>query len=210
MKKIFSLGIASAVLAMTALSASAGVVVKPPVEAVTPGATITVTFVADADSDAVSFRTNATGLTLVDTVAVANAGNPLVMVSDDKLGFASLAGIKNGDVLISQTYTVTAKEGEKVSVNVTDLEGTTGVATNLSVDVKAAGADTPSGSDSGSSDVTPSGSDSGSGSSDVTPSGSDSGSKPQDGDKPADTGIALAVFPAIIAGAAVVVAKKRK
>ncbi len=201
MKKIFSLGIASAVLAMTALSASAGVVVKAPLEDVTPGATITVTFVADADSDAISFRTNATGATLVDSVAVANASNPLVMVSDDKLGFASLAGIKNGDVLLSQTYTVTAKEGEKVSINVTDLEGTSGVATNLSVDVKAAGTSSETPSDSGSSDTTSSSSD--------TPSSSDSGSTP-DPEKPADTGIALAVFPAIIAGAAVVVAKKRK
>lgn len=203
MKKIISLGIASAVLAMTAMSASAGVVVKTD-DKVTTGATIKVTFVADADSDAISFKTTASGATLVD--AAAAVSNPLVVVGSEKNSFVSLVAVKSGDVLFTQTYTVTAKEGEAVAVNVTDLEGTTGVATNLSVTVKTETSEpsTPSTSDpstpSTSDPSTPSTSD---------PSTSSDTSKPDD-DKNPGTGVALAVFPAVIAGAAVVVAKKKR
>lgn len=205
MKKILSLGIASAVLAMTALSASAGVVVRTD-DKVTAGATITVSFVADADGDAVSIRTAATGATLVDAKGGSVSG--LVAVSDDKTSVAIVgSSFKSGDVLFTQTYTVTAKEGEMVSVNVTDLQGTTGVATNLSATVESA--TTSSSSDSSSSDSSSTDSSS-TDSSSTDSSSSDSGSSKPDGDKPAETGVALAIFPAIVAGAAVVVAKKRK
>ncbi len=206
MKKIISLGIASAVLALTAISASAGVVVKTD-SAVAPGATITVNFVADADGEAISFRTNASGATLVDAKAGGVTG--LAAVSDDKMGIAIVgSSFKSGDVLFTQTYTVSAKEGEAVSINVTDLEGTTGVATNLTV---TATATTSSDSSSETSDSTDSGN---SGDSSSTDSGasesSDSGASKPDDEKNPGTGVALAVFPAVIAGAAVVVAKKKR
>lgn len=205
MKKIISLGIASAVLAMTAISASAGVVVKTD-SAVTPGATITVQFIADADVSSISFKTAATGATLVSAAKGVNADSPLVVIGDKNDSYVSLAGAKANDVLMTQTYTVTAAEGADVAVNVTDLEGTTGVQ-NLTVKVTTTSTPDTSSSDSSSSDTsseTPSTSDSSS----ETPSTSDS--KPSSGDNNPGTGVALAVFPAVIAGAAVVVAKKKR
>lgn len=203
MKKIFSLGIASAVLAMTAMSASAAVSVRTD-DAVETGKTIKVDFVTDVDIPAYTapgFKVTVSG---AEYVAGSETGG---MYSNEtgKFGFMLMSAAKAGDVLGSITYTVTAKDGEAVTISVSDVQefgGDTNVAP-LQVTVKPA--TTSDSSDSGSSE-TPSGSDSGSSS--ETPSGSDSGSGSGTDNPP--MGVALAVFPAIVAGAAVVVAKKRK
>lgn len=198
MKKIISLGIASAVLAMTALSASAAVAVTGP-DAIKPGDTITVEFRADVDlpaNSAPGFVVAATGVEFVADSAKANGGIGMYSDSTKKFGFIKTDAVKAGDVLGTITYTVTAKDGENVTINVTDLEGfgDANVAP-LQVTVKAETTSTPS----DSSSETPS---------DSTPDSSSTSTT--DPTKPPQTGVALAVFPAIIAGAAVVVAKKRK
>ncbi len=204
MKKIISLGIASAVLALTAISASAAVVVKTD-DKIETGKTITVSFVTDVDlpaNSAPGFKVVATGVEYVAGSEKATDGIGVYSNDTGKFGFIKTNAAKAGDVLATITYTVTAKAGEAVTINVVDPEnfGDTNV-TPLQVTVEENKPDD-------SSSETPSSSDSGTSS--ETPSGSDSGSTPVDPNKPADTGIALAVFPAIIAGAAVVVAKKRK
>lgn len=199
MKKILSLGIASAVLAMTALSASAALVVRTDSD-VTEGATITVDFVVDADTSTISFKTKATGMELVD--ATSPKAGPLCIVSDDKKGIGAVTEFKAGEVVFTQTYKVTETEGKSVGVEVTDLQGVTGVAPTLTVTVKKAGG-TSTPSDSGTS--TPSDS----GTSTPSDSGSSSTTNPGNDNNPG-TGVALAVFPAVLAGAAVVVAKKKR
>lgn len=210
MKKIISLGIASAVLAMTALSASAAIKVYTD-DKVAEGATITVVFETDADIPAqggVSFVVKATGATVTD-YAVNNTMFADFNKDNGKFVAVSMAGEKAGAKLLTATFTVTAKEGEGISISIDELDGmadtnVTPIVTTVAAPSDNSGSDTtPSGSD-----TTPSGSDTTPSGSDTTPSGSDS--KPSgDNDNP-NSGIALAVFPAVVAGAAVVVAKKRK
>lgn len=188
MKKIISLGIASAVLAMTALSASAAILVEPSAD-FTAGATVKVVFRTDAAGNGIQFDiVKSENLEYVsaevgDSVAVADDGHRVVF------GKAAAAG----DVLATLTYTVKAdaKVGDAVKIDITNAKNVTGE--NVVVNTTVA-------------EVTSSVPDSSSTPESSTP---DSGSKPGDNDN-VDTGIALAVFPAIIAGAAVVVAKKRK
>ena len=205
MKKILSLGIASAVLAMTALSASANIVTRT-TDDVTPGATITVEFVADENLSAFSFNTKASGLTLVD--AKTNVTGMAVVVSDTKDRIVAVGvGVTAGQTVLTQTYTVDAKAGEAVSVALESVEGINGSPAPLTVVVKEA-----SGTNSGDNSTTESGDNS------TTESGDNSGTTSQtssttsttDPGKNPPTGVALAVFPAVIAGAAVVVAKKKR
>lgn len=205
MKKIISLGIASAVLALTAISASAAVVVKTE-DAVETGKTITVSFVTDVDlpaNSAPGFKVVATGVEYVAGSEKATDGIGMYNNDTGKFGFIKTNAAKAGDVLATITYTVTAKAGEAVTINVVDPEnfGDTNV-TPMQVTVEEKKPDSSSSTDSSSTDSSSTDSSS--------TDSSSSDSKPADPDKPADTGIALAVFPAILAGAAVVVAKKRK
>lgn len=205
MKKIISLGIASAVLAMTALSASAAVIVRTD-DTVAEGATITVSFVTDTEIPAqggVSFVVKASGATIVE--GTANTAMFADFNKDTgKFVAVSMAGEKANTTLLTATFTVTAKEGEGISISLDEVDGMPNdTVTPLVTTAKAAGETSdpstsdpatsdPATSDPSTSDPTPSGS---------TPSG--------DNDNP-NSGIALAVFPAVVAGAAVVVAKKRK
>lgn len=207
MKKIISLGIASAVLALTAMTASAGVVATAEPAQVKKGDTITVTFTTDAPVTAfASFKTEATGATLVSATSPmidynAPLNEQMTQIVDNSK-FGTVGAVATGTVLMVQTYTVTAEAGQPVTVNIIDAEGLTGANVNLTVEV-GNGQTSDSGSES-----TPSTSDPSS----ETPSSSDNSGSTSNpgGDTPPNTGVALAVFPAIIAGAAVVVAKKRK
>lgn len=194
MKKIISLGIASAVLALTAISASAAVVVKTDADPVRTGATIVVEYSVDADGTGIQFNIAPTGMTLVSSEVVGGAGD-MNKVNDAGTFYINVGAVKAGVPFLKQTYTVTAKEGEAAAVNVSGVVGSDGTPVNLTVaSVAAAESGNNSGDNSGTSDTS-----------------SDPASKPGDEkDPPPDTGVALAVFPAIIAGAAVVVAKKRK
>lgn len=194
MKKIISLGIASAVLAMTALSASAAILVEPSAD-FTPGATVKVVFRTDAAGSGIQFDiVKSDNLEYVSaevdgTVVVADDGHRVVF------GKAAAAG----DVLATLTYTVKAdaKVGDAVKIDITNAKNVTGENVVVNTTVAEVTSSVPDSSSSTPESSTPESS---------TP---DSGSKPGDNDN-VETGIALAVFPAIIAGAAVVVAKKRK
>lgn len=209
MKKIVSLGIASAVLAMTALSASAVTVATG--DKAETGKTITVNFTVDSAVPAnggIEFNITATGATLVAGSSTPSSAL-MGMMNDNADKYTGLAmnAAAAGTVLLTQTYTVTAKAGEEVTINVSNVntEGFTeaGV-TPLVVKVDDA---TSSSTSTSSSESSSSSSSSESTSSSTTTS---SESKPGTGEGNPGTGVALAVFPAVIAGAAVVVAKKKR
>ena len=206
MKKIISLGIASAVLAMTAISASAAVTVNGDANAVQPGQDFTVTFVTDAEIPAVegtsgiSFNVNATGAQLQST-QVASTGFGMFSDTSNTYAFVNTGATPAGFTLLTATFTVTAAEGEAVSVTVDSVDGaanTTGtpfVATAITVE-----------QDPGNEPGEEPGNEPG-----EEPGEEPGGEEPGDGNDNPNSGIALAVFPAIVAGAAaVVVAKKRK
>lgn len=200
MKKIISLGIASAVLAMTALSASAALVASTDAAAVNPGATITVTITVDTAVEGVSFDVNATdNLTYVS--GTANGGMFSQVAPDGKKVMAA-AAFEAGAVVCTLTYTVNGNVGDTVGVALANISGTTGDPVNVSATVVEA-TSTPDSSAPESSTPDSSAPES------STPDSSAAESTPGGNDNP-NSGIALAVFPAIIAGAAVVVAKKRK
>lgn len=205
MKKIISLGIASAVLAMTALSASAAVTVKS-TDTLTAGGTITVNFVVDTEIAAnkgVQFNVVTTGVELVGEPV-----NNLGMGGFNKdtgmyMGLATNAAAAGTSVLTA-TYTITAKAGEQVTITV-DQNSLAGSFTDALI--------TPiTGAVEGATEPGNSGDNSGSSSDDNSGSSSDdkSGNTGDGNNDNPPMGVALAVFPAIVAGAAVVVAKKRK
>ena len=184
MKKIISMGIASAVLALTAIAASADIVVSSTDKA-EAGKTVTVTVTTTADIEAFGFTLTADGLSAtVDDIVKGEGGLIEKNTAEDgslKVGGINSDGWKAGSVLATITYTVTAEEGD-VTVAIAGTEGMEGVYTPLTLTI---GADAPAPTD------------------------------PTDPTDPADPenppmGVALAVVPAVLAGAAVVVAKKRK
>lgn len=214
MKKIVSLGIASAVLAMTALSASAVTVATG--DKAETGKTITVNFTVDSAVPAnggIEFNITATGATLVAGSSTPSSAL-MGMMNDNADKYTGLAmnAAAAGTVLLTQTYTVTAKAGEEVTINVSNVntEGFTEAGVTPLV-VKVVDATSSSTSTSSSTTTSSSESSSSSSSSESTSSSTTSSeSKPGTGEGNPGTGVALAVFPAVIAGAAVVVAKKKR
>lgn len=201
MKKIISMGIASAVLALTAIAASADIKADTADKAIN-GKTIKVEITTTAAVTDCGFVVSATGLevesvdTTVDGATVLNS-----TLADGSLkigGFSNTADpMKAGTVLATITYTVTAATGEDVAVAIdTASQGYDDVPVNYTATVVAEETSEPEESkpeESKPEESKPEESGSGEGGSDV----------------PA-TGVALAVVPAVLAGAAVVVAKKRK
>lgn len=183
MKKIISMGIASAVLALTAVAASAAITATTADKAVN-GKTVKVQITTDADVEAFGFNLAAEGLTA--TAADVQADGMIVAAdaADGSINVngISLDGFKAGTVLATVTYTVTAETDADVAVALSNMPGMTDTYTGLTLKVVAEGAADP-----------------------TKPDPTD----PTDPDQPA-TGVALAVVPAVLAGAAVVVAKKRK
>lgn len=200
MKKIISMGIASAVLALTAVAAYAE---SAPAEA-TPaftmfsepenpvtGGEFKVEFIGETDGADVQFIVETKGLELVNAETKGSLVN-----FNETTGKCGVVGTVADEVFLTLTFTVTAAAGEGISVDVasanTNFDALMPEVTTMAVQV-VEGGDT--------SDLTPSGSD----------SGSDSGSESTgDGTTNPPTGIALAIVPAVLAGAGVVVAKKRK
>lgn len=197
MKKIISLGLASAVCALTAVAASADAakfVVDGEVE---NGKTVTVTLVATEDCE--SF----VGELSVEGFAAPKAedfkfSSSFSKYKEDTKKVASIGAVKAGDTICTVTLTVTAAAGEKASLalNVTD-----GAAKVDKTEVEVKGAVT---SDSKTDD-----SKTDSSASDSKTEDSKADDKKDDTTNPG-TGIALAVVPAVLAAAGVVVAKKRK
>lgn len=202
MKKILSLGVAAAVVSMTAVAASAAI--EPIIlEEAVAGQTITVEVRANdiAVSD-IGFTVVASdNLELVDATPDA-AG--IFNAENGKFAWASMSDCEPGALLLTLTYTV--GDGEEVSVALesdiyADALGEAATAT-----VVAGGEDIGDPDEGGDIIVDDPGEDGGE---DAGDAGEDAGDAGEDAGNP-DTGIALAVVPAVLAGAAIVVSKKRK
>lgn len=201
MKKILSLGVAAAVVSMTAVAASAAI--EPVIldEAVA-GSTITVEVVVNGDAieDAQFTVETSDNLELVEATPDASG-----VYNEGKFACASMTGYEDGAVLLTLVYTV--GEGDEVSVELKSDDAT--YAAMLGEAVTAEIVD-------GSEDLPPVVEPDDPG--DIIEPGTDepgtdepSTDEPSTGDEGnVPTGIALAVAPAVIAGAAIVVSKKRK
>ena len=221
MKKIIALGAAAAVLSLTAVAASAAIApVMTPASPVA-GDTVTVEIVANGmTQDSTAFKVVASdNLTLTAN----DPGTGLFNPETGKYAWAGTAVPADGTVLLTLTYTVDAAADEEVTVA---LEAGSG-ATDISADTVAAvvvdgeSTDVPdtdtietteesyeeitSEEEPGLTTTDEEGSvDAGTADAGNTDAGDDNGKGNP------DTGIALAVVPAVLAGAAIVVAKKRK
>lgn len=192
MKKIISMGIASAVLALTAIAASADMVAATADKAVA-GKDITVTVSTTADVESFGFVVSGTGLEVTAATAT-EEGTAFANVLEDgtvKVGGFNVGGYKANSVLATITFTVTGDVDTDAVVSLANGEGYDEALQNLTVKVEAEGTTDPT----EPTDPT-----------DPTDPGKED---PTDPSSP-ETGVALAVVPAVLAGAAVVVAKKRK
>lgn len=217
MKKILSLGAAAAVLSLTAVAASAAIAPAFSTDAPVAGESVTVQIVANGmTQDATTFTVKASkGLTLTANEAVAGG---LFNAETSKFAWAGTAVPADGTVLLTLTYTVDAAADAEVSVALTPDAGFTDISADPVAVVVVAGStvDVPDAPDTievvttdesvePTTDEVPT----------VVPTTEET-PKTED-TKPADdgkgnpgTGVALAVVPAVLAGAAIVVAKKRK
>lgn len=190
MKKIISLGLASAVCALTAVAASADAakfVVDGEVE---NGKTVTVSVVATEDVGSFSAALAVDGFAEVKESDVKVSGYGKYSETSKKIG--SVGTVKAGDTICTITLTVTAAAGEKASIALTDDAGALKIE-KAEVEVKGASESKPEESKPEES----------------KPEESKPDDKKDDSANPG-TGIALAVVPAVLAAAGVVVAKKRK
>lgn len=213
MKKILSLGAAAAVLSLTAVAASAAI--APTITPASPvsGESVTVEIVANGmTQDATTFTVNASdNLTLTENAPV-NGG--LFNPETGKFAWAGTAVPADGTVLLTLTYTVDAAADEEVSVSLVADAGFTDISADAvaAVVVDAAGGDV---TDQTTEPVTtePVSSEDNSGLQTTEPASEPATVEPtvpDDGKGNPGTGVALAVVPAVLAGAAIVVAKKRK
>lgn len=197
MKKIVSLGVASAVLALTAVAASAATSEKS-VKAVyvdgefKTGATVTYNIVAageGVENAQLYFETK--GLEFVNAEGKSNF---MAQANADEafLALASGTAAEDGAVIATVTYKVTAEEGEEISFALKADESYPDVTVDETAVTQTV---------AGAADSTPD--------DNSDESGDNSDSDSTDPSNP-NSGIALAVVPAVIAGAAVVVAAKKR
>ena len=217
MKKILSLGVAAAVVSLTAVAASAAIAPAFDTDAPVAGETLTVQVVANGmTQEATTFTVNASeGLTLTANEAVTGG---IFSTETNKFAWAGTAVPADGTVLLTLTYTVDAAADAEVSVSLTPDAGFTDISADAVAAVVVAGASTdvpnvtvettetvetvetveteqPTVIETAETDETAETVD----------------TKPaDDGKGNPGTGVALAVVPAVLAGAAIVVAKKRK
>lgn len=187
MKKIISMGIASAVLALTSVAAFA----ENPTGAYLKAEKVDGDYVT---GESVSFAIKATqdgvedGELVVEYTGLEFAGKSGVgaQYSDEtkKVAFSNEEGFKTGDAIITLEFKVTAAAGEEVSFKIAGNEG------QGYGDIVDTTADTVTGTVGGAGT-------------------SSDNSDPNTPNNP-NSGIALAVVPAVIAGAAVVVAAKKR
>lgn len=208
MKKILSLGVAAAVLSLTAVAASAAI--APTDNGVDPvaGELYAVDVVAtEFEEVATQFTVVASDNLVLADYATISTG--LAAFNDENLHFA-WAGSEapaEGSVLLTLYFEVVADADEEVSVSLVPDEGFEAAvdATELTAVVVEGTPDEPDlPTDEPDEPIDEPASDDG-GIAVETPDAGD-----EEDTENANTGIALAVVPAIVAGAAVVVAKKRK
>lgn len=218
MKKILSLGAAAAVLSLTAVAASAAITPKFTTDTAVAGETVTVEIVAEGMTQAgTQFNVVASeNLELVEAVK-GSVDGAFVEFSNNKFAFAATAPAADGTLLLTLTYTVNAAadEDKEVSVKLVPDEGF--------VDIDAAPA--VLGVVDGNPDITveptveetyeetteEGGLTTVEDTAETEPTdegGEDNGETDNKGNP--ITGVGLAVVPAVLAGAAIVVAKKRK
>lgn len=201
MKKIISLGIASAVCALTAISASAASTQLVAVGEVANGKQITVDLVATQDVKDISFVVKAEGLK-VESVANKGQGLGNFNATTNKFAATNASGniAKAGDTICTMTFTVTAENGSNATLTLEAGEDKYAAVLpegELKLEVKGATASTSEPTSSGTT------------SSGTTSSGTTSSGTTDPGTNP-PTGVGLAVVPAVLAAAGVIVAKKRK
>lgn len=209
MKKILSLGVAAAVVSLTAVAASAAIAPAFDTDAPVAGGTLTVQVVANGmTQEATTFTVNASeGLTLTANEAVTGG---IFSTETNKFAWAGTAVPADGTVLLTLTYTVDAAADSEVSVSLTPDAGFTDISADAVAAVVVAGASTDV------PNVTVETVESTEQPTVIETAETDETTETVD-TKPADdgkdnpgTGVALAVVPAVLAGAAIVVAKKRK
>ena len=211
MKKILSLGVASAVLSLTAVAASAAI--TPVVsETAVEGEQLVVEVVANGFTDvATQFVVNASeNLTLVDATTT-DKGLPAFNADTMHFAWAGTEAPADGTVLLTLVFDVNAAADEEVTVSLTaDAGFETGVAADVVSTTVVAGDEDNSDIDSDDTQDPDDTSDDGlDDSDDASDDTSDDNTDNTDEPNP-PAGVALAVVPAVLAGAAVVVAKKRK
>lgn len=215
MKKILSLGAAAAVLSLTAAVASAAIAPTFTPDAPVAGDTLTVEIVANGmTQEATTFTVKASdNLTLTGSTKT-ESGLAEFNTETNKFAWAGSSVPADGTVLLTLTYTVDAAADEEVSVTLVPDAGFTDISADAVAAVVVANgedvgdttvetvdtADTFETVDPGITDDTADTAD--------TADTSDANNGDNKGNP--DTGVALAVVPAVLAGAAIVVAKKRK
>ncbi len=211
MKKILSLGVASAVLSLTAVAASAAI--TPVVsDTAVEGEQLVVEVVANGFTDvATQFVVNASeNLTLVDATTT-DKGLPAFNADTMHFAWAGTEAPADDTVLLTLVFDVNAAADEEVTVSLTaDAGFETGVAADVVSTTVVAGDEDNSDIDSDDTQDPDDTSDDGlDDSDDASDDTSDDNTDNTDEPNP-PAGVALAVVPAVLAGAAVVVAKKRK
>lgn len=210
MKKILSLGVAAAVLSLTAVAASAAI--APVVsDTATAGGSIVVEVVANSVETPYATFTVETSENLTLTASEANAVglfNPANMM----FTFASATAPADGTVLLTLTFDVAAAADEEVYVSLKAVDGdvdptavTLTVVDATETDVTDESFEEPTSEESFEEPTEDTWEPT------IDPGETEQPAEPTEepNDNP-PTGIALAVVPALVAGAAVVASKKRK
>ena len=207
MKKILSLGAAAAVLSLTAVAASAAIAPAFSTDAPVAGENVTVEIVATGmTQEATTFTVQASdNLTLVDA-AKTDSGLAEFNKDTNKFAWAGSSVPADGTVLLTLTYTVDAAADEEISVALVPDAGFTDISADAVTAVVVGDAEPVSDetvtTDEPSVTVDESSEES---TEENTKDDNNGDNKGNPG-----TGVALAVVPAVLAGAAIVVAKKRK
>ena len=220
MKKILSLGAAAAVLSLTAVAASAAITPAFSTDAPVAGETVTVEIVATGmTQEATTFTVEASeNLTLTDAVKT-DSGLAEFNTETKKFAWAGSSVPADGTVLLTLTYTVDAAADEEISVKLVPDAGFTDISADTITAVVVGGADDVTidvtSEEVYSSEEESSEDEGGLTTTDETTTVEESTEEPADDNNGNDkgnpsTGVALAVVPAVLAGAAIVVAKKRK
>ena len=204
MKKILSLGVAAAVLSVTAVAASAAIaptIINDAVE----GEQITVEVVATGvATNAAQFNVVASdNLTLVSSDVTTNG---FAAFNNNKFAWANTSAPAEGEVLLTLVYDVTAAADEEISVALTpdagfeaDVDGTAAVAVVVAGEVDVPAVTEEPVVDTDEPIII----------TEEAPVTEDAPTEDAGETENVPTGIALAVVPAVLAGAAIVVAKKR-
>ena len=216
MKKILSLGAAAAVLSLTAVAASAAITPKFTTDAPVAGETVTVEIVAEGMTQAgTQFNVVASeNLELVEAVK-GSVDGAFVEFSNNKFAFAATAPAADGTLLLTLTYTVNAPAGEYISVTLVPDEGFVDIdAAPAAIEVVDGNTDItvePTVEETYEETTEEGGLTTVEDTAETEPTdegGEDNGETDNKGNP--ITGVGLAVVPAVLAGAAIVVAKKRK